>query len=274
MDDSKKMKEHLLMMFSWFHDICEENQLRYYVLGGTMLGAVRHGGFIPWDDDIDVGMPRQDYIRLAQLMKKAEKAERYILETPDTDASDYFYLYSKIYDTTTTLIENRHPEIKRGLYIDIFPLDGLGASKEEARQRYDQIERKSNLLLARTTGIRKGRSPLKNSAAVISRFIPSFIVNNKSLLHNIDAECQEGDFDNDSWGGNLVGAWRFREIMPRSVMGTPTLYQFENMKVYGAEDADAYLTSLYGNWRKLPPIEQQISRHDFVFLDMETSYLD
>ena len=84
-EQDAKLKSILLDMFSWFHEFCVQNGLRYYALGGTMLGAARHGGFIPWDDDIDVGMPREDYMRLEALMGSSPQ-EPYILETPYSKA--------------------------------------------------------------------------------------------------------------------------------------------------------------------------------------------
>jgi len=117
---SQELQKYLLEMIRWFHDFCESHNLRYYALGGTMLGAVRHQGFIPWDDDLDVGMPREDYEKLYTLMKY-HPGDRYMLETPYSDAPEFNYCFSKLYDTETTLVENLKYKIKRGLYIDFSP---------------------------------------------------------------------------------------------------------------------------------------------------------
>lgn len=260
----------LLEMFKWFHNFCEQNHLHYYALGGTMLGAVRHKGFIPWDDDIDVGMPRKDYKRLQQLLRNQNG--RYVLEYPGIN-EDYFYPISKLYDTTTTLIENTKNHIKRGIYLDIFPLDGLGSSLDEARHNYRPISNRLNLLLARTTGIRAKRSCFKNLAVLVARLIPKIFLNDKKLLLSIDNLCQKRDFDACAWGGNFLGAWRFKEIMPRVIMGIPTLYTFEDMQIYGAQDYNGYLTYLYGKWQQLPPKEKQKTHHDFIKLSLNESYL-
>lgn len=264
----EQLKYMLLEMLAWFHEFCQTHQLCYYILGGTMLGAVRHQGFIPWDDDIDLGMPRADYLRLRQIMEKQSQG-RYILETPDSELPDYFYPGSKLYDTRTTLVEHNRYQIKRGIFLDIFPLDGIGDTREEAWKRFEPIRRKRNLLLTLTTGIRQGRSDLKNLAVLLMRAMPDWVISKKKLLHSLDRTCASWDFDCCQWVGNLVGNWMERELMPRSVLGEPTLYRFEGLWVYGPEQYDAYLTALYGDWRQLPPVEKRVSHHDFLLLDLE-----
>ena len=267
-----QMQRGLLDMFLWFHQFCVENDLCYYMLGGTMLGAVRHKGFSPWDDDIDVGMPRSDYEKLEQLMS-AKEGQRYVLETPRTEAEDYFYPFSKIYDTQTTLVENTRVKIRRGIYLDVFPLDGIGNSAEDSKRHYRPIHWKHNLLLTRVTGIREGRSKLKNAAVKVARLIPGWILDNKKLLLGLELDCKKYDFDSCLWVGNLVGAWRLKEIMPREYFGEPTLYEFEDQLLFGPQRADEYLTHVYGDWRKLPPKEKQMSHHDFIEFDLHKSYL-
>lgn len=272
MEQNRQLKTMLLDMLSWFHAFCQENDLRYYVLGGTMLGAVRHQGFIPWDDDVDVGMPRGDYRRLEELLKGRQK-ERYVLETPNSPNKDYFYPFAKLYDTETTLIENTRCKIKRGIYLDIFPLDGAGADAQSSAAHYAPIKKKLDFLLCMTTGLRRGRSFAKNGAVLLTRLIPNFLLDRKQYLRRLDSACGALDYDSCPWVGNFMGAWRQREIMPVSIMGTPTLYSFEGLQVYGAEDYEGYLTSLYGDWRKLPPEEKRVSHHDFLHCDLNTSYL-
>ncbi|MBO5212800.1 MAG: LicD family protein [Clostridia bacterium] len=268
---SPELKSKLLEMFKWFHDFCVKNNLKYYMLAGTMLGAARHEGFIPWDDDIDVGMPREDYEKLEQIL--VGKQDKYILETPNSDSKDFFYPISKLYDTTTTLIENTKCKIKRGIYIDIFPLDGMGSTENESKQIYSKVKRKHNLLLTRTTGIRKGRSFLKNAAVVCARLIPGFILNKKKILKNLSYISKTYNYDNSSLCGTFFGAYGFKEIINKDVIGKPTIYKFEGLDVYGVENANEYLTSVYGDWRKLPPKEKRVSHHDFIDCDLSKPFI-
>jgi len=266
-----EVQSRLLDMVSWFHNFCEENSLKYYLIGGTMLGAVRHKGFIPWDDDIDIGMPREDYNKLADILS-CSKSEKYELETPDTLEKDYYYPFSKIYDTSTTLIENTKYKIKRGIYIDLFPIDGIGDSLEEGYRNYKKINRLFNLLLTRVTGIRKGRSFYKNASTYIMQLIPECFINNKKILQKLISASQSRKFEDSPFVGNLCGAWRYKEIMPKEMFGRPTKIVFEGIEVYGVEKPEEYLSHLYGDWRKLPPVEKQVSHHDFVLLDLNKSY--
>lgn len=255
-------------MLSWFHNFCVQNNLRYYALGGTLLGAVRHQGFIPWDDDVDVGMPRQDYLRLERLLGE-RMGERYVLETPNSENTDFFYPASKLYDTQTTLVENTRCRIRRGLYLDIFPLDGAGGSQEEAMRHFAYIRRRRYLLLALTTGIRNNRSLPKNMAVALCRGIPCWKALGKRLLHSIDRLSQSVSFEDCVWVGNMMGNWMERELMPRRVFGSPRKYQFEGLDIFGPEDSETYLSSLYGNWRELPPEEKRRSHHDYLLMDLQ-----
>lgn len=270
--DQERLKVMLLDMLSWFHEFCVKHDLTYYIVSGTLLGAVRHKGFIPWDDDIDVAMPREDYTRLKKLVEEYPN-ERYVLETSETAAADFFYTYGKIYDTSTTLVENTRCKIRRGIFLDIFPIDGAGKTKEIALSHLRKIKFRKQLLLTMTTGIRRGRSTAKNLAIVFMRAIPDRIIDRKRLLLSIDQLCRRYSVAESNLVGVLIGNWYEKEIMPLSTFGKPTEYEFENLTVYGVEKADEYLTALYGDWRQLPPVEKRKSHHDFIMIDLEKSYL-
>lgn len=272
-NDLTDIQKKLFLMLKWFHSFCRENDLRYFVLGGTMLGAVRHEGFIPWDDDVDVGMPRKDYEIFLELCK-GKFFGNYVVETIDTDQSDFFYGYSKIYDISTTLVESARHNVKRGIYMDLFPLDGVCDSKNDIPKMFRPIYWRYNLLMARNCAYSKKRKWYKNLSIFLGRLIPNLLVNNKKLMTSIDKLCRKNDYDDCKYIANYLGNWGINEIVPKKVMGKPELYHFEDTMVYGAENYDAYLTSLYGNWRQLPPKEKRITHHEYVYIALDKSFFE
>ena len=268
-----EVQKKLLDMLKWFHAFCAENQIAYYVLGGTLLGAVRHKGFIPWDDDIDIGLPREDYERLKQCTDGLPQDSRYILEVPSSE-KDFDYLYCKLYDTHTTLAEHVRARTKRGLYLDIFPLDGIGNTYEESLKNYKGILTAINFYNTRVCALRKGRKLYKNLAILVSRCIPGIFYNKKKRAAKIDRMCASRPYNESVYVGNLLGNWGKREIVERAWMGVPTLYPFEDMQVYGPCDADKYLTAIYGDYMQLPPEEKRVSNHDYLYMDLNTPYAE
>jgi len=266
-------KQCLLNILLWFHSYCEQHGLRYYLVEGTMLGAARHQGFIPWDDDIDVGMPRDDYEQLYKLMAYGIHDGKYQLETEYSARREYLYPFAKIYDTTTTLIEHRRIPVKMGVYIDVFPLDGIGDTEDEAKKNFKRIGFLQDVLATRAVAVRKGRKWYKNLAVYILQKLPNFVIDEKSLLSKINLLCKEKSFDESKMVGNLVSSYRAKEIMPRECYGEPTIYQFEGHDIYGVEDYNAYLSYLYNNWRQLPPENKRTTTHTMEFVDLNTSFL-
>lgn len=267
-----EMQSMLLDMFQYYHEFCRENHLTYYALGGTTLGAVRHQGFIPWDDDIDVGMPRRDYQRFIEMREKF-RSDRYVLEPPDYK-NKATYLYCKIYDTATLLIENQHYRQARGIYLDVFPLDGIGQTREEGEKNHHKLAVKMDLFYLRACAVAPHRSILKNGVIALSRCIPLGLLDHRRLAEEIDRGCAARDFDTWAFGGCLMGNWGKREIMEREWFGTPKLLPFETMMICCPENTHAYLTQQYGDYQKLPPKEKQVTHHDYVAMDLHRSYLD
>ncbi len=262
------LQSKLLEMLTWFHGYCVEHNLRYYLVGGSALGAARHQGFIPWDDDVDVGMPREDYEKLRSLQTEHGK---YVFEFPG-EKKDFVYAYGKLYDRTTTLIEHTRYKTKRGIFIDIFPLDGLGNSYEESLARFKKIDRKVNLLSARTCALRRGRSPYKNLAIIAMRLVPPFLLGRKKLVKEIETLSKARAFNECAYVANCVGNWHEKEIVKRAYFGKPTEAIFEGVTLFVPEDIDGFLTGIYGDWRTPPPPEKQISHHDYLALDLEKAY--
>lgn len=258
---TREIQNVLLDMLSWFHGFCVENGIRYYIIGGTLLGAMRHQGFIPWDDDVDVGVPRSDFEKLSEIMKK--ESGRYAFEGPDSPSREFIYPFGKLYDTSTVLVDNKKIPVRRGVFIDVFPLDGVGNSETDIDKRFHRYSPLYNFFTARTVAPRKGRNPLKNLAVYAVKAIPQFLLPDKKLLEILCSECRKVPFDGAGFVANFVGIYGKKEAVPAEWFGTPVEYRFENIVVNGVARPDEYLTRIYGNWRELPPAEKRVSHHMF-----------
>ncbi len=269
-DITKELQKALLPMLEYFHGLCEENGLRYYALGGTLLGAVRHGGFIPWDDDVDVGMPRRDYDRLIELTR-GKKFDRFVFEFTCSPDPRFCYPFGKMYDTSTTHVENLRPKLVRGIYVDIFPLDGLCSDASEISALYRPVGHLKTMRDLNSIKLSKKRRPGKNLILLAARCLPPYVHAAKKLALKIDSECRKRDFEKCRFAGNLVGAWGEREIVPAEYFSSRTLLPFEGTEIYGPAEYDRYLTAIYGDWRRLPPEEKRVSHHD-GYTDLDTPY--
>ncbi len=268
-----EIQKNLLNILKWFDEFCDENGLSYYVTGGTALGAKRHKGFIPWDDDIDVGMPRPDYEKLCELMK--DRQGKYVLEPPCSENKDYLYLNAKIYDTETTAIEKVRTKCKRGLFLDIFPVDGIGNDLEEAKKTFKKFYYKNMFIATRTSVVRKERKWWKNASIILSRAIPECIVNTKKLVCKFDEEVACKDFDSSKYIAAYVGVHDAeQEIYNKNIIFPIREYEFEGLRVKGPNNIDSFLSQLYGDWKKLPPEDKRNSGHDFIYIDLNKAYLN
>lgn len=265
----QQIQDRLLDILSWFHGFCATHGLRYYAIGGTLLGAVRHNGFIPWDDDLDVGMPRPDYERFIELAKN--NGSRFVAETIDDGNKDFTYRFCKVYDTSTTAVHHHKYDIKRGLFLDVFPLDGVGDTKKEAIKNYKKFKRKDHFVAAKTTYKYDKRFKFyQNAAAMIARALP---YSWRRAIKKLHRHCRRIDYDKSVYAGNLFGIWREREIVERNVFGEPKLYPFCGIEIYGPQDADKYLTSIYGDYMTPPPADKQKPSHECSYMDLDEPYM-
>lgn len=235
----------LLGIAKEFDKICTKHNIPYYMLGGTMLGAIRHKGFIPWDDDMDFGVPRQYYAKLIPLLDK-ELPERY---------KCYTYLnnkavkspFVKIADTRTRINDPRIDlpiEEQIGLNIDIFPLDYCEPNNKKINKIY-RIERFRQIVYINPPVKSFFKSFVKSCLRLICP------LSNKSLI-----EKSIGIASNLEYGkylGNIFGRWKIKEIVPSEWYGISVRYQFEDIKLCGIKEYDKYLKHLYKDYMELPP---------------------
>ncbi len=268
-----ELQEHLLEMMKWLHFFCRENNIKYYANGGTALGAVRHNGFIPWDDDMDIMLPREDYEKLIDLL--ADKiTERYTVETPYSKSSDYLYTYAKLYDTTTTMIEDISYGIRRGIYIDIFPLDGIGNTKEEYEKNFRRIDIFNLFINARICNWRKGRKLYKNIISVLAKWIPDFIVDNKKMVQKFDQKARLIPYNKSKYVVNCSGDFRYKGILDKEILGEPTEHVFEDTIILVPQNVEGYLEKVFGDWQEMPSEKNRCTTHANWFIDLKHSYLE
>lgn len=262
-----ELQSRLLEIMKWFHNFCVDNNLKYYMLGGTMLGAIRHKGFIPWDDDMDVGMPREDYMRFIELTKNL-KHDIFFVESIYSCSDTFSYPACKVYDKNSTLIEHTRRPIIRGIFLDVFPLDSV----EYNYKKINKVILRHKILLSQRVAFRTGRNFLKNVSVFISRLLPysdKLIV--KKLI-NLDTKIISLKTSKSNYVANFYGAWGMKEVMPLRVFGEPTLYSFEDSVFFGPECSHDYLKHIYGQYNVLPPLEKRKTHHDFMYLNLQLPF--
>lgn len=264
--DIRELQLCTLRLLRQFQQVCERHSLQWYATAGTMLGAVRHGGFIPWDDDMDIAMPRTDYDRL--IKHSAEWLPQPMeLICAELDPA-YPLPFGKLQDASTTILERPHLPFLGGIYIDIFPIDGVPHNLLRRHLHFARHEYlKRALYFVYRDPYKHGHGP--------SSWIPLLarLLHTPSGLHRAIRSLQTKYSFNTS---TLVADYDdgLRGVMPRSIFGTPTPIRFEGMEINGYEQPKEYLRRKYGSDYMQLPEEGSRRQHHFFYLDLNTPYRD
>lgn len=257
-EECKKIELELLLEIKEF---CNKHNIQFYLIGGTLLGAVRHKGFIPWDDDIDIYMPRPHYDRFIKLYNA--EINNNILYEYSTD-KNYRYMFAKLCKRGTKLIEKiADGRVNMGVFVDIFPIDGLGNSESEGKAIIDEIKpyTRINMYL------------LMKSFAKASRWykqLPKLLMYTYSKMHNpkkirdkINKIARTYDYDSSLYVGSFIDIAEYKRVMPKSIFSDVAYLEFEGYEFPTPIQYREWLTRFYGDYMKLPPVSQQVYTHGF-----------
>lgn len=258
-----EVKKIALEILLDIHSICESNNIRYYLAGGTLLGAIRHKGFIPWDDDIDIIMPRSDYLRFIEIFKNNHLEHHSISSIYNN--KKHTYTYTKVYDSRTIKIEKGRDYKKcdyLGIDIDVFPIDGLPQDYKKASKIFKVQKFFFNI---HTISV----SSYSSNPNILKRLLYNTIafgiklIGPKFWITNINKRAEKYDFDQSIYvGASMVPYYGIKERLLRSDFIERELVEFENQWFWAPKKGNVYLTNLYGNYMTLPPIEKRRTHHE------------
>ena len=247
---SKEIKKIELDILINFDKFCKKNSLRYYLSGGTLLGAIRHKGFIPWDDDIDVCMPRPDFEKLIKLFPDNYK-NKYILKS--IKRNNFQYPFVKIVDYRTKInykyIENN---FENNLWIDVFPVDGLPISERELKKIYIKVGFYRKLLILNFAKKDRGKTLLKKIFKPIGIFVAK-LIGIKFFIKRIEKIALKYKYDKSDYVGAITwGLYGVGERMKKSEFEKVVYVDFEGYKFPTFSCWDSYLKGLYKDYMRIP----------------------
>ncbi len=262
-EESRKVQ---LDMLDTLAEFCDQNGLRYFLSGGTLLGAIRHQGFIPWDDDIDVNMPRPDCEKLMRLTKGM--LGKYVLADPDTNGfsmgceSYRLYAFDTVIESFGGGIAKKHPSYLP-IFIDIFPIEGLPDKETATKIHFMKIVflRK----MQRSAGLEHmiAKNAFAHIFHILSR-IPAKLVGYKRWSLAIQKVASQYSFDTQKYVGAMTAPVHTTEekVLKKDYM-EPIEVLFEGKYYHAPGNYHTYLTQLFGDYMKMPPVEKQRSHHVF-----------
>ena len=265
MNNSKQIKEMQrteLSIAKRFASICQQYGLSYTMLGGAMLGAIRHKGFIPWDDDIDFGMPRDDYEKLKNILKGSRPMGTLRLLDYTLDNSHDYPM--KLVDTSFEIIEkNTASKTTSYAWIDIFPLDGM-PNHRVARRLHgffllkDRALLKLSQLSTRVALINPSRTTSEKMIIHAGKFLHlDKIFDERSRMRHLDCDLKKYDYKSSNYVVNFMGAYKLKEMFEKGVYDSLRSYPFEDTMFYGIADFDKYLSGMYGDYMTPPAVAER-----------------
>ncbi len=264
---SNEIKEIELNILVEFDKLCKKNNLYYTLCGGTLLGAVRHKGFIPWDDDIDVLMPREDYERLLNDFNVDKTDLPKYMELANWKKGNMSFPFMKLVDKRTKIDSQYLDDNKSNkLWIDIFPIDGNPEDEKKLNYLYRKSLFLRRILLIKMATVGEGKTKAKKIFKPFLKllFLP---ISNKYLCKKIDENARKYSFNDTAFIGGVLWGYGTCEKINKEKYMSPKKMEFEGKMFNIPSNYDEYLSNLYGEYMKLPPEEKRIT-HDMVAYKM------
>ena len=272
-DEIKQVEFNILKNVAQF---CDEREIRYYLGGGTLLGAVRHQGFIPWDDDIDISMPREDYLRFV----KEYNGYSNIYEVKSIEIEPaYWRTFAKVFDTRTWLKEDtiRIPKKGNAVFIDVFPIDGIPEDPWKQFLLFKEQEFLNFLYHGSAWNYTRSFkykdsggmfAELKGIIRTLLKFIAITLLyplSTRKIIKRINENASKYPYQQCKYIGAIVVCAHGAacEKMLKKNFEPRIRFEFEGEMFWGPKGYEEYLTSLYGKYNELPPEKKRVPHHDF-----------
>lgn len=261
-----------LEILRYFKKFCEDNQLLFYFCGGCCIGTLRHGGFIPWDDDVDVFMPREDYEKLARLWPQKADTARYSLNR--TDESTYTrILPTTIRDNNTTFIRTRQYDldINQGLMLDVLPLDGCPSGKFARKMQICWA------LLFSMFNTQEAPTSKGKLLHLVGKALLAVFRTQKAryrVWRFAEKKMSQYKIEDCEYITELCARYQYMvNEYPKEAFESAVYKDFEGEKMPIPKGYDTYLRMAFGDYMQLPPEEAQAPKHEVILCDLEHSYL-
>lgn len=244
--------------------LCDKLGLKYVLAWGTLIGAIRHHGFIPWDDDVDIMMPRPDHDKLIHYML-THKEEIAPLQVFNSETcKDYPYLLTRISDSRYVVHTDNEKDFGLGVFVDIYIEEGAGNSKEQALSILNKTHGLVSLLFLSTRqryvfGLTKG---WKKRLIKIPAFVYAHLMGKNYFKRQIMSYVDAADYANSSWVADITWATHpEKEVFPKTIFDNFIEVEFEGEKFRAPKDYDKVLRQVYGDYMQLPPEKDRIAHH-------------
>ena len=255
----RRLKQALPEIVAEIDGVCRRNNLRYVLVAGSALGAVRHGGFIPWDDDMDIAMPREDYERFTQVAAKELPGDLYFRSFGNDP--DYYLPYGKVFRRNTVYITDMDSEQTEGseIFIDVFPLDCATSPDSRILGLRSTLVKGLKAVIMRKKGFHMHGTSGK--VRLLQVLFAPFSCRTLMRWQEKAMRCQEGR--KCAYRTNLGSNYHHvKQTMPESVYFPAAEVTFEGHRFYAPGQIDAFLTRLYGkDYMELPPVEKRVTHH-------------